>query len=87
MSNNSKEQYIIDEIGHEFKSYYDGTGAGKFHKVPVGASKSSHLDEWKLLHRFDAPAIKYVQKMFQDLCIPKAFVSILHYDGFVGQAL
>ena len=35
------------------------------------------------MHYFDASAIKYIQKMFQDLCIPKAFLSILRYAGFI----
>ena len=63
-----------------------GAKTGSFHKVPGVASKVSHLHDWKLLESFNAPAIQYVQKMTQEPCIPKAFVSILHHDGFVDQA-
>ena len=80
------EQHIIDEFGIEFKNYCIGIENGKFHKVPGGASKESHLHQWKILHCFDPSAIEYVQKKFQDQCISAAFLAIPPYARFVDQA-
>ena len=54
--------------------------------VPVGANKESLLTEWPSLIRADAPKIRYKQRSGEDLCVPKAFASMLHNVGFVKES-
>ena len=54
--------------------------------VPVGANKESSLTEWPSLIKADAPKVCYKQSSGDDLCVPKAFASMVHNVGFVKEA-
>ena len=46
----------------------------------------SHLDKWPQLIKMNAPKIQFIQEHEGDLCIPKAFASVLYYAGFYNVA-
>jgi len=73
-------------FGKNWMNYCITYSSQKFIPIPVGANKDSHLANWPSLIRNDAPLVHYNQKGTIDLCVLKAFASILHHVGFVIEA-
>ena len=61
--------------------------SSKFIPRPQFANKVSHLHKWPQLIKMNAPKVKFTQEHEEDLCIPRAFASVLHYTGFCTVAL
>ena len=82
MTDDVEAEFISKEFGDEFTNYVQNAKSNKFTPRPQHANKVSHLDKWPKLIKLNAPRIKYMQEDKADLCIPKAFASVLHYVGF-----
>ena len=76
------EDFITQEFGAEFTSFVKNAKSSKFVPRPQFANKVSHLDKWPQLIKMNAPKIQFIQEHEGDLCIPKAFASVLYYAGF-----
>ena len=82
-----EDQKDIEKLfGINFMNFCINISSQKFIPIPVGANKESHLSNWPSLIRRDAPKVEYNQKGTVDLCVPKAFSSVLHHVGFVVEA-
>ena len=76
------KMYLDKEFGPEYTSFVKTIGSSKYIPRPQFANKDSHLEKWSSLLRANTPSVLYQQDDLSDLCIPKAFASVLHYAGF-----
>ena len=81
------EVFITKEFGAEFASFVKNAKSSKFVPRPQFANKVSHLHKWPQLIKMNAPKVQFTQEHEEDLCIPRAFASVLHYAGFCTVAL
>ena len=77
---------VQKHFGLNFMNYCINSCSKKFVSVPVGANKESSLIDWPNLILQEAPKIEYKQGKEDDLCIIKAFASVLHHVGFISEA-
>ena len=80
------KEYIQQQYGKGFTKYCAELSQNKFHSTPRMAKKDSFLYEWPMIIKNEVPEIQCQQSGKGNLCIPKAFASILHYVGFKDEA-
>ena len=78
--------FITQEFGAEYKNYVETASSSASDVYKRQANKVSHLHTPPNLIKLNAPKVRYVQEENMDLCIPKAFASVLHYVGFCAAA-
>ena len=79
------EEELVELFGEAYLNQVKRSEFG-FIDVPVGDFKESHLFKFPELIKKDAPRLRYIQSEGQDLCVSKAFASILHHLGFTDSA-
>ena len=77
---------IKNLFGKNFMDFCINSASKKFMSVPVGANKVSSLSNWPSLIKADVPKVHYRQRKDDDLCVPKAYASIVHHVGFAKEA-
>ena len=76
------EGFLSLQYSKEYVGLLKNIGTSKYIPIPQGANKESHLYKWPDLIQPNAPKVLYTQEGKSDLCVSKAFSSVLYYSGF-----
>ena len=80
------EKDLLKMYGEDYLKYVKHSNKHGYHAIIDGAKKESRLYKWPSLLNVNAPKVEFIQDSDQDLCIPKAFTSILCHVGFTKEA-
>ena len=86
-SQDVQEEFLSQEYSQDYVNLLKNAGGSKYVPIPLGANKELHLHKWPDLIISNAPKIEFRQEGKVDLCVSKAFASVLHYAGFRDDAL
>ena len=80
------EKDLLKMYGKDYLKYVKHSNKHGYHAIISGAKQESRLYKWPSLVNVNAPKVEFIQDSDQDLCIPKAFASVLCHVGFTKEA-